>query len=58
MLFNKLTIFYDFPQVDVGGAMYAWGLTIDLVASTNLIISVGLCVDFSAHIAHSFLVQG
>ena len=37
--------------------MYAWGLTIDLVASTNLIIAVGLCVDFSAHVAHSFMTQ-
>eukprot|EP00095_Tigriopus_kingsejongensis_P003657 maker-scaffold11_size778918-snap-gene-1.12 protein:Tk03657 transcript:maker-scaffold11_size778918-snap-gene-1.12-mRNA-1 annotation:"hypothetical protein DAPPUDRAFT_306990" len=43
--------------VDVGGAMYFWGLTIDIVASTNIIISVGLCVDFSAHVAHYFMLQ-
>lgn len=43
--------------VDVGGAMYLWGLTIDIVASTNIIISVGLCVDFSAHVAHFFMIQ-
>ena len=46
-----------FLQVDVVGFMHFWGLTIDIVAATNLIISVGLCVDFSAHIAHSFLYQ-
>jgi hypothetical protein len=37
--------------------MYLWGLTIDMVACSNLIISVGLCVDFSAHVAHSFMHQ-
>jgi hypothetical protein len=43
--------------VNVVGYMHFWGLTIDIVAATNIIISVGLCVDFSAHIAHSFLNQ-
>ena len=41
--------------VNVVGFMHFWGLTIDIVASTNIIISVGLCVDFSAHVAHSFM---
>jgi hypothetical protein len=31
------------------------GLTIETVSSTNLIISIGLCVDCPAHIAHEFL---
>lgn len=43
--------------VNVVGFMHFWGLTIDIVAATNIIISVGLCVDFSAHIAHSFMHQ-
>ena len=43
--------------LDVMGAMFFWGLTIDIVACTNIIIAVGLCVDFAAHVAHSFLVQ-
>jgi predicted RND superfamily exporter protein len=33
------------------------GLTIDTVSSVNLIIAIGLCVDYSAHIAHGFLVE-
>ena len=41
--------------VDVMGFMHFWGLTIDVVSSVILIISVGLCVDYSAHIAHAFL---
>ena len=45
--------------VDVMGYMHFWGLTIDVVSSVIIIISIGLCVDYSAHIAHAFLsVQG
>ncbi len=43
--------------VNVTGFMHFMGLTIDIVACTNIIISVGLCVDFSAHVAHSFMHQ-
>ena len=37
---------------EVGGFMHFWGLTIDTVSCINLIIAMGLCVDYSAHIAH------
>jgi Niemann-Pick C1 protein len=42
--------------VDVGGFMHFWGLTIDTVSCNNLIIAIGLCVDYSAHIAHRLLL--
>merc|ERR1719486_1472841 len=32
-------------------------LTIEVVSTVNLVIAVGLCVDYSAHIAHNFLGQ-
>ena len=35
--------------------MHFWGLTIDVVSCVNLVIAVGLCVDYSAHIAHYFM---
>lgn len=35
--------------------MYFWGLTIDLVSSIALVLAVGLCVDFAAHIAYAFM---
>lgn len=41
--------------VNVMGFMQFWGLTIDVVSSILVIISIGLCVDYSAHIAHTFL---
>ena len=43
--------------VDVGGFMHFWNLTIDTVSCNNLIIAIGLCVDYSAHIAHRFMVE-
>ena len=39
------------------GLMYFWNMSIDTVTMTNIIISVGLCVDYSAHIAHTFLTK-
>ena len=39
----------------LSGFMHWWGLTIDITSMNILIISVGLCVDFCAHIVHGFL---
>lgn len=35
--------------------MYVWGLTIDLVSCIALQLAVGLCVDYAAHIGHTFM---
>jgi len=43
--------------VDVMGVMFAWGLYIDTVTVVNLVLAVGLAVDYSAHVAHAFLVE-
>ena len=43
--------------IDIGGFMHFWGLTIDTVSCNNLIIAIGLCVDYSSHIAHRFLIE-
>ena len=37
--------------------MHFWGLTIDTVSCINLILAIGLCVDYAAHIAHTFMVK-
>lgn len=41
--------------VNVGGYMQRWGLTIDLVSCIGLQLAVGLCVDYAAHVGHTFL---
>ena len=43
--------------VDVIGFIYFWGLTIDAIVCVSVVLVVGLCVDYSAHIAHAFLVS-
>jgi len=41
--------------VDVLGCMNMWGLAIDSVSVIQLVVSVGLCVDYAAHVGHSFM---
>eukprot|EP00794_Sanderia_malayensis_P009125 gene9125-10098_t len=42
---------------NVAGMMHFWGLTIETVTSVCLILSVGLCIDYSAHIGHAFMTS-
>ena len=42
-------------QVNVCGMMHFWGLTIDTLTSILLILSMGLAIDYSAHIGHTFM---
>jgi len=46
-----------FTLVNVSGFIHFWGLTIDVISCVNLVIAVGLCVDYSAHMAHCFMAQ-
>ena len=41
--------------VDLCGFMHSWDISIDVVSAVNVIIAIGLCVDYSVHICHSFL---
>ena len=43
---------------DIIGFLHFWGVTIDIVSSINLVIAVGLCVDYSVHVAHAYTVSG
>jgi len=40
---------------DILGLMQMWGLTIDSVSIINLVLAIGLAVDYSVHVAHAFL---
>ena len=37
--------------------MFFWGLSIDTVTSVMLILAIGLCVDYAAHIGHAFMTS-
>ncbi|XP_066939871.1 patched domain-containing protein 3-like isoform X1 [Macrobrachium rosenbergii] len=41
--------------LDVMALMTWWGLTVDIITCINLVLCIGLCVDYSAHIALHFL---
>ena len=43
--------------VDMVGTLHLWGVTLDPLSSVNIILAVGLCIDYPAHIAHAFLVS-
>ncbi|XP_053603222.1 NPC intracellular cholesterol transporter 1 homolog 1b-like [Plodia interpunctella] len=41
--------------VNVLGWMQRWGMTVDIVCCIGLELAIGLCVDYAAHIGHTFL---
>lgn len=44
--------------VEILGFMHAWGLVIDSISVINIVMAVGLSVDYSAHVGHCFMVKG
>ncbi len=42
---------------DVVGGLHFWGVAVDTIVCVNVVLAVGLCVDYSAHIAHAFIVE-
>jgi len=43
--------------VEIIGFLHFWGVSIDAVCVINLVIALGLSVDYSVHIAHGFMEQ-
>ena len=43
------------PQVDIMGTLELWDFYLDVNMVVLLIISIGLAVDFSAHVGYTFL---
>ena len=39
------------------GSIYFWGLTLNPVLLVHIVVSVGISVDYSAHIAYAYLVE-
>ncbi|XP_078695306.1 patched domain-containing protein 3-like [Branchiostoma floridae x Branchiostoma belcheri] len=51
-----ITLCVVLTLVDLGGLMHFWGLTIELSTMVILVLAVGLAVDYSAHIGHTFML--
>ena len=45
-----------FTLVDIVGFLHFWNITIDIISCVNIVLAIGLCVDYSVHIGHAFLV--
>ena len=54
-LFVVLALFMAI--IDTVGFLHYWGVTISGTSTIYILVSVGLAVDYSAHIAHMFKVR-
>lgn len=43
--------------VNIGGLMYWWNITLNAVSLVNLVMAVGIAVEFCSHLVHSFSVS-
>ena len=41
---------------DIVGFLHFWGITIDIISCVNIVLAIGLCVDYSVHIGLAFMV--
>ena len=46
-----------FTLINLIGILYLWNISINVLTCGTIIVSVGICVDYSAHIAHAFTVS-
>lgn len=53
-----ITLNVAFCIIEILGFMYAIGIVIDSVSVINIVLAVGLSVDYSAHVGHCFMVKG
>merc|ERR1712228_67330 len=42
--------------IDIIGFLHFWNITIDIISCINIVLAIGLCVDYSVHIGHAYLV--
>ncbi|KAF2896926.1 hypothetical protein ILUMI_09250 [Ignelater luminosus] len=43
--------------INLGGLMYWWHITLNAVSLVNLVMAVGIAVEFCSHLVHSFSVS-
>jgi predicted RND superfamily exporter protein len=54
-----ILVFFGFVALvfELFGLMYFWGVSLHGVSMINLIMAVGFAVDYSAHIAHAYVMS-
>mmetsp|Transcript_23026 Transcript_23026/g.28229 ORF Transcript_23026/g.28229 Transcript_23026/m.28229 type:complete len:930 (+) Transcript_23026:82-2871(+) len=53
-----ITLNVAFCIVEILGCMFYVGIVIDSVSVINIVLAVGLSVDYSAHVGHCFMATG
>merc|ERR1712232_844007 len=53
-----ITICVAFCLLEILGFMYMLGISIDNVSVINIVLAIGLSVDYSAHVGHCFMTKG
>ncbi|XP_052755080.1 NPC intracellular cholesterol transporter 1 isoform X3 [Galleria mellonella] len=58
-LFSALVVVITITMivVNLGGIMYLWGISLNAVSLVNLVMAVGIAVEFCSHLVHSFGVS-
>ncbi|PZC81097.1 hypothetical protein B5X24_HaOG213437 [Helicoverpa armigera] len=59
-LFSALVVVITITMivVNLGGVMYWWGISLNAVSLVNLVMAVGIAVEFCSHVVHAFSVSG
>ncbi|XP_050549780.1 NPC intracellular cholesterol transporter 1 isoform X2 [Spodoptera frugiperda] len=59
-LFSALVVVITITMivVNLGGLMYWWGISLNAVSLVNLVMAVGIAVEFCSHVVHAFSVAG
>ncbi|XP_012258607.2 NPC intracellular cholesterol transporter 1 isoform X2 [Athalia rosae] len=58
-IFSSLVVVITITMivVNIGGLMYWWHITLNAVSLVNLVMAVGIAVEFCSHLVHSFSVS-
>lgn len=52
-----ITVVVMMIEIDVAGVMYLWGIDLNAVSVVNLVMCIGISVEFCVHISHAFLTH-
>ena len=53
-------VFFGFASLifELLGLMYIWNVSLNSISMIVIVMSIGFAVDYSAHVAHAFMVSG